>query len=199
MAQSVPELPTSATMSLRQWSRLEEDMSGELVDGVLEEEEMPTLMHELIVTWLSAAFRSWLFGRGGAVGGSELKLAVGKDRGRKPDVVVYLPGKPRPPLRASLIDIPPTIVVEVVSATPRDARRDRVEKVDDYAAFGVAYYWILDPELRSLEIWELSHDGRYIRALGVTAGLLDKIPGCADLSLDLDALWTELDEPDEPS
>jgi Uma2 family endonuclease len=184
-------------MSLYQWSRLDEDAPGELIDGVLVEEEMPTWMHELIVGWLITAFRVWLGGRGG-VGGSELKLAVSGERGRKPDVVVYLPGQPQPPLRARLIELPPSIVVEVISPTPQDARRDRVEKVDDYARFGVRFYWILDPELRSLEIWELNDDSRYVRTLGATGGTLDDIPGCQGLSLDLDALWEEITEPKIP-
>lgn len=185
-------------MSLREWSRLDEDVSGELVDGVVVEEEMPTVLHELVVGWLIATVRAWLTGRGGLVGGSEFKLAVSERRGRKPDVVVYLPGRPRPALRASLVDIPPTIVVEVVTPTPRDARRDRVEKADEYAAFGVRFYWILDPELRTLEIWELASDGRYIRALGASEGRLAHVPGCDGLELDLDALWAEVEALDQP-
>lgn len=51
--------------------------------------------------------------------------------------------------------------------------------------------WILDPALGSLEIFEL-RDGHYLRALAASEGLLESIPGCAGLTLDLDALWSEL-------
>jgi Uma2 family endonuclease len=79
-------------------------------------------------------------------------------------------------------------VVEIVSPTASDARRDRVEKVTHYASFGVRYYWLIDPRVRTLEIYELGSDGRYVRALGASEGRLETIPGCVGLILDLDAL-----------
>jgi Uma2 family endonuclease len=69
-----------------------------------------------------------------------------------------------------------------------------VEKVDDYAAFAIRWYWIVDPELRSLEILELGSDGRYVHALGATSGVVDPVPGCEGLILDLDGLWAEVDQ-----
>ncbi len=184
-------------MSLEVWADLDEDEPGELIDGELVEEEMPTWLHEIIVSRLHRILGNWLDERGGAIAGSEVKLAISEDRGRKPDLVVYLPGQKRPPLRACLIKVPPGIVVEVVSPTPRDARRDRVEKVDDYAMAGVRFYWIVDPGIRSLEVWELNDTSRYVRALGATGGTLTDIPGCEGLSLDLDALWAEIDAAEE--
>jgi Uma2 family endonuclease len=84
------------------------------------------------------------------------------------------------------------LAIEVVSPTPRDARRDRIEKLAEYASFGVRYYWLLDPQERVLEIYELHHEGRSVRALGAADGLVDAVPGCEGLALDLDAMWNEL-------
>jgi len=69
-------------LTLEQWAAMPEDEPGELVDGRLEEEEMPDFVHELIVIWLGHAFRTWLAGRGGFVGGSDAKFAVSPRRGR---------------------------------------------------------------------------------------------------------------------
>lgn len=179
-------------MSMAEWADLPEDEAGELVDGQLVEEEVPTILHEMIIVWLSSALLAWLGPRGGLVVGSEAKLAISPRRGRKPDLSAWLPGR-RPPIRASVTNVPPDIVVEVVSPSPRDERRDRVEKVADYAAFGVRYYWLLDPELRTLEVLELGPDGRYVHALGVSGDRLQSIPGCPGLELDLDVLWAEVD------
>ena len=179
-------------LSLDEWFDLPEDEPGEVVDGRLEEEEEPGYLHELLVARLGRILGDWIFPQGGLVAGSNAKFAVGARRGRKPDITVYLPGSRRPPARG-LIRVPPDIAIEIVSPTPRDGRRDRVEKTADYAAFGVAWYWLLDPQLRSLQILELDSEGRYVHVLGASTGTLEKIPGCEGLKLDLDALWAAVD------
>jgi Uma2 family endonuclease len=153
---------------------------------------LPDYLHELLVARLSQLLGNWTVPQGGLVAGSDAKFAVGSGRGRKPDLTVYLPGSRRPPARG-LIRVPPDIALEIVSPTPRDGRRDRVEKLADYAAFGVAWYWLLDPQMRSLEVLELDPQGRYLHVLGASTGTLEKIPGCEGLSLDLDALWAAID------
>jgi len=190
------EIPWGAPMTLDEWGDLPEDVEGEVVDGVLVEEEMTNYIHESVVSFLNAALRAWARPLGGLVGGSEAKFAVTDRRGRKPDLSVYLPNRPRPPGHAGVIRVPPGILVEVVSPRPRDARRDRVEKLDEYARFGVDYYWIVDPQLRGLEIYERGSDGRYVRARSAGGGVLDDVPGCPGLTLDLDALWAEVEELD---
>lgn len=187
------EFVPGSRLTLEGWSELPEDAAGELVDGRLEDDEMTDYIHDVVVLFLAAALRGWVRPRGGLVGGSDVKLAIAQDRGRKADLSVYLPGAPRPPGRG-LVRTPPSILIEVVSPRPRDARRDRVEKLDEYASFGVPWYWIVDPQLRSVEVFERGGDGRYVRALAAVSGRIDTIPGCADLVLDLDALWAEVDE-----
>src|SRR5437899_1377209 len=178
-------------MTLEEWAALDDDVEGELVDGILEEEEMPTVLHELIVTWLTTALRRWASRRRGFLLGSEAKIAVGPRRGRKPDLSVFLP----PALPApsdTLVRVPPRLAVEIASPRPRDVRRDRVEKLADYARAGVRYYCIVDPQLRSIEVYELGRDRRYTVAASAAHGRV-RVPGCPGLTLDLDALWTEVE------
>jgi Uma2 family endonuclease len=114
---------------------------------------------------------------------------------------VYFPGVPLPGKHDAIARVPPQIMVEVLSPRPRDARRDRIDKTRDYAGFGVRQYWIVDPEVRVLEVLELGADGRYAIALTASEGV-HPVPGCEGLTLDLDALWAEIDRlPDgaEPS
>jgi Uma2 family endonuclease len=91
------------------------------------------------------------------------------------------------------VTTPPDIAIEVVSPRPNDARRDRVEKTNEYAAFGVRFYWIVDPALRSFEVFELDASGRYVKVVGALDGMIESVPGCEGLAIDLDALWALAD------
>lgn len=186
-SQALSDVP----MSIAEWEAMPEDEPGELVDGRLEEEEMPSFVHESIVVALTTLFKNWLAGRRGFVFGSEAKFALNPTRGRKPDLSVFLPGGRKPPPRGAS-RVAPDILVEVVSPSPRDARRDRVVKLQEYAEFGVRWYWIVEPELRSVQILELGPDKRYTIAVNASENVVD-VPGCDGLSLDLDALWREAD------
>ncbi|HEY3901288.1 MAG TPA: Uma2 family endonuclease [Chthoniobacter sp.] len=44
----------------------------------------------------------------------------------------------------------PDLIVEILS--PSSIRRDRYEKLEQYARFGVKEYWVIDPASRSFEI-----------------------------------------------
>jgi Uma2 family endonuclease len=134
---------------------------------------------------------AWLTPRDGMIFGSGLKLAVRPSSGRMADLTVYFAG--RKPEARGAVRVVPDIAVEVISFETIDERRDRIEKFDDYAAFGVRWYWLVDPELRSFSIWELGADGRYVRACGAIGGKIDRVPGCDGLALDVDALWEEVD------
>jgi Uma2 family endonuclease len=180
-------------MTFEEWFALDEDEPGELVDGLLVEAEMTNCGHETVVVWLTEHFRLWGRTRGRAfVLGSGVKYKVTPRRGRMPDASVFLPGDPAPP-RDGVVQVPPSIAVEVVSATPRDQRRDRIEKTAEYAVFGIRWYWIIDPQVRTFEIFELGADGRYVRALGASDGVVESVPGCEGLVLDLSSLWAEID------
>jgi Uma2 family endonuclease len=179
-------------LSLEAWAALPEDEPGELVDGRLVEEEEAGYAHDVAVAWLIHRLHGWVIERGGFVGASRARFAVAPARGRKPDATVYLPGSRKPPAHG-LIRVPPDIAIEVVSPAPWDGRRDRIEKVKEYAGFRVRWYWIVDPQVRALQIFELGADGRYTYALGATEGRIESVPGCEGLALDVDALWAELD------
>lgn len=183
---------TEREMTFAAWTTLPEDEPGELVDGQLVEEEVPDAIHEVVVVWIIRVLGGWIIRRGGLVLGSEAKFAVSPPRGRKSDASAYLPDSRKPP-RRGVIAVPPDVMVEVISSTPRDARRDRVDKLHEYAAFGVPFYWIIDPQERTLEILELGADGRYVHALAAADGCVDRVPGIEGLTLDLDALWTEVE------
>lgn len=179
-------------MSVEQWEQMNEDEPGELVDGLLREEEVADSPHEVIVSALLYVLLTWARPRGGRVLASETKYALSARRGRKPDISVFLTRDRKLPRRGAT-RYPPDLMIEVVSPDPRDRRRDRIEKLREYADFGVRWYWIVEPEARSLEILKLGEDGRYVHALDAFEGTI-AIPEQEGLTLDLDALWRELEE-----
>src|SRR5262245_9408495 len=102
-----PGEPHSGVLTIDQWADLDEDEPGELVDGLLEEEEVPSVLHEAVVAWLIHVLRAWAAPRGGWVFGSEIRYALSPRRGRKPDVSLYLPGVALPRRGDSVSREPP--------------------------------------------------------------------------------------------
>lgn len=182
--------PPGRRLTVEQWGDLDDEDRRELVGGRLQEDDVPGVLHDLMIATLLVLLNDWVRSRGGFVLPAGPRYVVAPDSGRIPDLTVYLDGR-RPPA-SGLVRTPPDIAVEVVSPTPRAARRARVDKPGDYAAFGIGQYWILDPSVRTFEVWELDADGRYRHALGAGDGAVD-VPGCDGLTLDLDVLWAEAD------
>ena len=189
-------LPSSAMLgspvTIDQWAGLDEDDSRELVDGRLEEAEVPSVVHEVIVMWLLMRLEPYFRARRGRALASGIKLAIGSRRGRLADIVCFGPDAKLP--RRGVVRAAPEVVIEVLSPDPQDQKRDRIAKPGDYAELGARSYWMVDPWLRTVEILELGADGRYVRAFAETGGTLTQVPGLPDLALDLDAMWAEVDE-----
>lgn len=182
-----PEHPR--LMTLKEWGELPDDVFGELVDGVLEEEEVTTRIHDAIAGYLFAFFWPWARLRGGVVFVPDAKYGVAPRRGRKPDLSVFFHAKA---VRGSerVTTTPPDIAIEIITPTPRDQRRDRVDKRREYARFGIRWYWLVDPSLRTVEILELDSKRRYKFVADGSSGKL-RVPGCRGLMLNLDELWSE--------
>jgi len=178
-------------MTLEEWEALDEDVDGELVDGFLVEEEVPSVVHEIVVHWLVETFAAWVRAGGGIGVTSGVKYGLALGLGRKPDYSVFFAGNVPP--AEGLVRTPPDIAVEIVSRRARDRRRDRIEKFAEYARFGIPAYWIIEPRVRTLEIFVLDADRRYAPALTVTEGTHASVPGCPGLRLDLDDLWRLVD------
>jgi Uma2 family endonuclease len=67
----------------------------------------------------------------------------------RPDVIAYRGG--RLPDEVGHLDVPPDLVIEVLSGGTK--MLDLVTKRDDYDRFGVAEYWVVDPNTAELRCW----------------------------------------------
>jgi Uma2 family endonuclease len=79
----------------------------------------------------------------------------------------------------------PTLVVEILS--PSTAGTDRTVKASLYARHGVPWYWIVDPEARTIEALAL-REGAYELASRLEAGARGGLPPIERLILDVGAL-----------
>ena len=77
-----------------------------------------------------------------------------RDPGDEPDLLVVR----RDRIGEKNITQPPSLVVEVLS--PGTARIDRLLKLSRYAEGGIEQYWIVDPRVPSIEVYQLT-DGAY--------------------------------------
>jgi Uma2 family endonuclease len=132
------------------------DRRYELVDGVLV--DMPPESDEN----LSIARRLFLelvkhIPADRVVWGTEIEVTGRRATARIPDLLVHseeskaaVASSPRATITRDMP--PPALVVEVVSSGQTNRERDYRYKHTEYAARGIAEYWIVDPETRQVTL-----------------------------------------------
>ncbi|MGZ3420626.1 MAG: Uma2 family endonuclease [Polyangiales bacterium] len=157
-------VPSPKSLTWRDFARLDdrESLRGhELVDGLIEEGEVPSRKHGRIVSRLVAILLAWLDQNGGGeLLSQDNRVRIGSRRVRKPDVFLVRAAD-RPEFEDETLVSAPFLVVEVVTNTPRDETRDRVAKLADYESIGARSYWIVDPEADALDAYALGPDHLY--------------------------------------
>src|SRR5262245_65076016 len=124
----------------------------EFSGGFLELLPMPTDHHQAIVQFLLYAFDIVIKPLGGKVRIAPLRLRVGKGKFREPDLLLLLSASDR--RRQNRFWTGADLIVEVVS--PDKPERDLVLKRRDYAAAGVAEYWIVNPSTETILVLVLN-------------------------------------------
>jgi Uma2 family endonuclease len=81
------------------------------------------------------------------------------------------------------VEGPPDLVVEVLS--PSTEGRDRGVKLDRYRLFGVPEYWVVDPDERTIEVWDLAQ-GVAEPAVHGDGDVLRWTPAVSGPTLDID-------------
>ncbi|HEX2224570.1 MAG TPA: Uma2 family endonuclease, partial [Thermoanaerobaculia bacterium] len=82
--------------------------------------------------------------------------------------------------------VAPDWICEVLS--PSTERDDRVRKLPIYAREGVAHAWLLDPELRTLEVLRL-HEGSWLIAAVYEGGDKVRAEPFEAIEMDLGLIW----------
>lgn len=135
---------------------LPEDMSRryELLHGDFYMVPAPTTRHQRILSRLNAlVLQQVRAGKLGEVFFSPVDVILGQGNEREvvqPDLV-FVAAHRIPIIKLHGIEGPPDLVVEILS--PGTAERDRGYKLTMYARHGVTEYWIVDPDLCSIEVY----------------------------------------------
>jgi Uma2 family endonuclease len=131
----------------------------ELVDGRLEFLPMPTELHQALVGFLNHALYDFVIAHGlGLVPFPPLRVRVRPGRLREPDILFLK--KENFGLRSNRVWSGADLVMEVVSPDPKDRQRDYEEKLAEYAAAGIAEYWIIDAQRQLVVVYILA-DSNY--------------------------------------
>lgn len=160
----------------------------EFEDGCIEVLPMPTIAHQRIVDYLAAELKAYFKQNriGGDVLTAPLPVRLRAGKFREPDVVYLRPGRIASP------DSQPEgadLVMEVVSEGERNRERDLQTKRVEYAAAGIAEYWIVDPQTRTVTV--LVADGAAYRIHAeYSAGETATSATFDGLRLDVDAVLT---------
>ena len=129
----------------------------ELYDGEVFVVPAPTPMHQLAIHEFANLLKAYAQTHGGRVFLSPIDIVFSEFNVLQPDVVFFVHGREHLIDLKQAIRIVPDIAIEVVS--PSTAKTDRGKKMQVFTRYGVREYWIVDPELRSVEVYGLADAG----------------------------------------
>ena len=129
----------------------------ELVNGHVEVLPVPSLLHQFIARLVFLQMHGFVEqARLGIVMSAPTRVRISERHFREPDVLFVSQANSR--RRQEQFWETADLVVEIIS--PDDPDRDFVDKRRDYAAAGIAEYWIIDPRKDSIQVLHL-RDGEY--------------------------------------
>lgn len=162
---------------------------GRLVEfdnGSLEFLPVPTILHQRIFKYLLFLVDQFVVQQKlGEVVPAPFPVGTVKGKYREPDLVFMRPGRRRnhlgQPYGADWL-------LEIVSGSPDDRKRDLEIKREEYAQAKVPEYWIVDPDLHQILVLVL--DGKAYREHGVFGrGAVATSVALPGLSVDVDAVF----------
>ena len=161
----------------------------ELYDGELWVVPSPLPRHQIVSKRMFVALFDWTRRQGGDVFYAPFDIVLSEFNVVQPDLIYF--GREAAP-RITLdehVRFPPDAAFEVLS--PSTARNDRGRKRDLMARYRVREYWVIDPNVRAVEISQLSDYG-YGEPLIISSGRCASsiIPGFV---LDLEYLFAGFD------
>jgi Uma2 family endonuclease len=138
----------------------------EIIDGELYVNAAPNLRHQRVVVNLILSLGFFVRERKlGEVYVAPTDVVLSNIDVVQPDVL-FMTKENADRLTRANVQGAPDLAIEVLSASNR--RYDEVTKRKRYEAFGVAEYWIVDPELELVKVFRRGANGKFARAVEIT-------------------------------
>jgi len=180
-------LPHSKTVTYEEWLRMPEVKNEEVVNGEIRIMPSPLLPHARIIQRLNNQISRQVDPREVEIFSSTFDLIISRAplTARVPDLAVCKVGTIIE--RDGRMHSAPQLIVEVRS--PANTRRERAEKLADYARLGVPEVWAFSPDDRTVEVLYLQ-DGQFIRYALLAEGVLEP-RHFPNVQVDIAAIWPD--------
>jgi Uma2 family endonuclease len=159
----------------------------EILDGELSVTPAPGTRHQTVLGNLHRLLANYVVANQlGKVFIAPTDLLLAPTTVVQPDLI-FIGNDRRHIITERAIEGPPTLVIEILSPTTH--RTDRLIKAQLYAKHNVSNYWLIDPDQRTLEAYELviDHYDMTASARDVEVFAPSLFPG---LSIQLPDLWS---------
>ncbi len=176
-------------MTAAEFMELPEDpheVRRELVNGEIVVSPSPSFAHGVAMSKLISILDHYAESLSLGLVSADVDNVVSKFTVRRPDVLYFSFERLHLATAQKHIVGPPDLCVEFIS--PSSVRTDRVDKLSEYAAYGVAHYWIIDPIGKAADAFLLTGSHYTLAANGAGAEIV-RFPPFMDLEIPLDKLW----------
>jgi len=139
---------------------LPEGAPYQLIEGELVMTPSPTTFHQIISGNIFVKMKDVVKEKNsGAVLYSPIDIYLDDENVFQPDIV-FIAKQSRDLIKDDGIHGAPDLVIEILS--PSTAYYDLKKKFKIYEKFGVKEYWIVDPEMKSVELFSLTEQGKFL-------------------------------------
>lgn len=182
--------PAQGEWSESEYLALDTNRLIEFSDGTLEFLSMPKPNHQFILFYLIQLMNDFVKTHGlGHVLPASLRVRLRSGKFREPDIV-FVSADNSHRFVEDYCD-GADLVVEIVSDSHEDRKRDHIQKKQEYAEAGISEYWIVDPKDEEITVLTLSDEvyiahGKFGRGTTLTSLMLNgfeaEVSGILDAS-----------------
>jgi Uma2 family endonuclease len=179
---------STTKMTAEQFLMLGEDPPGirmELVNGEVALSPSPAPKHSHVVVNLLTILNNHILADDLGELHQDVDTLLDNFNIRRPDILFYS-NENLDLIGEKFMEGPPDLAVEVVS--PGSVTIDRKTKFTQYRKAGVRFYWIVDPQLKTIEGWELKNR-RYVPVGRGQGSAVISLAPFVDLQIPLSRLW----------